>query len=110
MNSNDKFCGHCGAKLEVEIITPEQVEEVQTQTKKDKIPHWCQKLFAFLGLGEAILGGVLGIALGILGLCLTSKECEYRSRYVTNIVIGSIVFTLIVIFGNSWSWLPWLFV
>lgn len=107
---NAKFCGYCGRKLiqeekpvEVAPVEPAVEEtpipqDVDRNGKRNKIPHWTQRMFAIMGIWFAIITGVGGIAIGAVGLSLTNENCEYRRRYVVSVVIGGIMTALVVFY------------
>ena len=99
VEENQLFCGNCGAKLEkepkAEAETVNTPTEVQKPSNSDaRIPHWCQKMFAIMGMWLAFFGGVGGIVLGTLGHCLGGSKCEYKGRYTAMIIIGAVFATL----------------
>lgn len=100
VKENQLFCGNCGAKLEKETLDAEEpVESIPNEeeapTSDSRIPHWCQKMFAIMGMCMAFAGGIGGIVIGSIGLKLGGRSSEYRGIYIASIVIGAIVVALL---------------
>lgn len=98
-----KFCSHCGNQLDDDaIMCPKcgsMVDSAQVTTASNvnaQSESSAPKILGILSIVFGALGGLAGVILGIVGLCIDKKK-EHTSKYVTGIVLFFVWLLLYII-------------